>query len=301
MANNKEGWRKLVNQIPKTKSLSHKWLNNQPTIEGFHLEDYNLNSLYKSKMRFEDDKEFRSEELRKNLPAKNPRASFSWEGYIAILFMMGMVAYQVFSNNPTYVVFGFLAIGSMVFFFLYYYRLRKKQINLKKQLEKISERQRRIDREEYEYEEAYSSLVRYARAIYDYEAWERRRNPSSWKKFSDKMFQSELISMFKTFGYDSDFAEKRDMSMVYEGYDDERCAVLCVTGKEAEAEEVIRLVKAMERNRIKEGMVVALKGYTKEAAATCQDKDIEMWSLDDVIKFEKEIELQVKKEVEESR
>ena len=194
MAKNNDAWRALVTQIPKTRKLSHEWLNHKPEVEGFELEDYNLNVLYKQRKKFEDNKELRSQEMRKSIP-KPTRGQFSWEGYVALIFMMGMVGYQFLVDTPSWYMFGFLAIGSMFFFFLYYYRLRKKQVLLKKKIEQINQEQKKIDAEVYEHEDAYSQLVRYARAVRDYEAWERRKNPNSWKKYTEKQLVSEFISM----------------------------------------------------------------------------------------------------------
>lgn len=66
MAN--DTWRMLIKQQPEERSISKKWLNRKPTLEEFGLEEYNLNALYKSKKKFETNKEERSSAMRKELP-----------------------------------------------------------------------------------------------------------------------------------------------------------------------------------------------------------------------------------------
>ena len=291
MSNNNDGWKKIMNQFPKSRVLSYKWLNNSPTLEEFDLEDYNLNALYRSKKKFEANRQERIRVLRKEIPPNTTRGSFSWEGYVAILFMMGMVAYQFFSTDPTFVMFGFLAIGALFFFFLYYFRLRKKQIKLKKTLEDINARQRKIETEPFKYDDAYDALIEYANALSDHNAWKRRSSPSNWKGLNESEFQEEIISMFRTYGYDAVSAERRDISIIYEDEcSDERKAIYCHNTDQLTTEEVNNFLRALKRNNINDGMMISIYGYSDDAIELCRDNDIDTWDMDDLLKFEKKIE-----------
>lgn len=108
--------------------------------------------------------------------------------------------------------------------------------------------------------------------MFDYEAWERRKKASSWKKCSGRSFQSELISMFKTYGYDADFADRKNISVIYEDTECVRTAVYCKTYGYVKEEEVKLFLKAMERNGI------------------CKKAGIEIWNVNDILNFEKTIE-----------
>lgn len=292
MAKSREAWRTLVNEVGKTKPLSYKWLHNKPETEQFDLDDFNLNALYKARAKFEENKNRRSSELQDSKPVMK-RGQFTWEGYVAIAFMMGMVAYQFLysGENPSWTVFGFLAIGSLFFFFLYYFRLRRSQIRTKKQIEAINEEIKKNDRSVYEYEDAYDRLIEYAEAVRDYEAWERRSSLSEWKKFPEKQFLNEIASMLNTYGYSADIAERKNMSIIYESDEEGRDAILCKFYDRITLETAQAFKKAMERVGIsKGGIIVSKTPFDKDAAEFCKSEDIDMWDLDDVINWEKIIE-----------
>lgn len=288
--NKPEGWKKIIDQFPKIRILSYEWLRHKPSPEDFNLEEYNINNLYKSKKKFEEEKKEKIRMLRKEIPKSTTRGTFSWEGYVAIIFMMGMVAYQFFSKNPTFLMFGFLAIGSLFFFFLYYYRLRKKQIALKKKLADINARQRKIETERFRYEDAYESLLDYAKALSDYNAWERRGNPAEWKKMDVHSMQDEIISMLRTYGYDAYTAERRDISIIYEKTPDEKKAIYCCTGKEMTDEDAQAFIRALKRNDLEGAFAISLYGFSKEAVLTLKGNEIKLKDIKDLIAFEKKIE-----------
>lgn len=283
-------WRTLIKQQPAERSISKKWFNRKPKLKEFGLEEYNLNTLYKSKKKFEEDREERSRKIRKDLPRHDRRESISIEGYICLLFILALIVYQFTGRTPSFMIVGFLGLGAIVFFAVYYIKLRRKQIETKRMVEEINKKQKKIDAEEFEYEEAYDNLVEYSKAVFDYEAWERRKKASSWKKCSGRSFQSELISMFKTYGYDADFADRKNISVIYEDTECVRTAVYCKTYGYVKEEEVKLFLKAMERNGISEGMIISAEGYDTAAETICKKAGIEIWNVNDILNFEKTIE-----------
>ena len=294
----KEAWRTLVSEVAKTKALSAKWLNHKPTAEEFDLDDYNLNVLFKERNRFEDNKIRRSKELQDSKPILK-RGQFTWDGYVALLFMMGMVAYQFLytGDEPSWVVFGFLALGAMFFFFLYYYRLRRNQIRTKKEIERINNEIKKVDGEEYEYEEAYESLCDYAEAVHDYEAWERRRNRASWKKYTERQMINEVTSMLKTYGYSADIADRKNLSITYDSEEEGRDAILCDFDDRVTLQTAEGFKKAMSRVGVYGGgIIISDAKVDKDAEEFCKESGIEIWNIDDIVKWEKDIEKYVSEE-----
>lgn len=288
MAN--DTWRMLIKQQPEERSISKKWLNRKPTLEEFGLEEYNLNALYKSKKKFETNKEERSSAMRKELPRYDRKKTINKEGYICLLFLIALTGYQFLSEEPSFLVVGFLGIGAIAFFSIYYIKLRRDQMKTKKLIEEINKKQRRIDAEEFTYEEAYVNLERYSRAVFDYEAWERRKKTTSWKNCFGRVFQSELISMFKTYGYDADFADRKNLSIIYEDAEGSRTAVYCKTHESVKQEEIKLFLRAMERNEISRGLVISSKGCNTDAEEICKNAGIEVWTIKEILGFEKMIE-----------
>ena len=298
MAKSSEAWRSLVSEVAKTKALSGKWLNRKPTLEEFDLDDYNLNVLFKERNRFEDNKIRRSKELQDSKPILK-RGQFTWDGYVALAFMMGMVAYQFLyiGEQPSWAVFGFLALGAMFFFFLYYFRLRRNQIRTKKEIERINEEIKKNDAAEYEYEDAYERLGDYAEAVHDYEAWERRRTRSSWKKYTEKQFVNEITSMLKTYGYSADIAERKNIDIIYDSDEEGRDAIFCEFWDRITLPLAEGFKKAMSRVGIYSGgIIISDTPVDKDAREFCESNGIEIWNIDDVLKWEKEIEKYVSEE-----
>ncbi len=295
MAKSKESWKTLMNQLSRTRTLNPEWILKEPDVAAFGLEEFDLGALYRNYKRFVEKKNEAVKAIEKERP-KPVRGTFSWEGYVAILFMLGMVTYQGIAKNPTYLIFGFLAIGSLFWFFLYYFRRKKKMSEFKRLNAELDQKQRLIDGKEFEYEKEYDDLVKYARATYDHEAWDRRKKASFWKEQNSENFSNELISMFKTYGMDAYAEFRRCLSIVYE--DGGEYHSLYVTLKErVNRREIEEFVKAAERNSVKPGIVVATRGFEPDALKACEEADIEAWRIEDVIDFEKEIEKEVLKEM----
>lgn len=228
--------------------------------------------------------------MRKELPRYDRKKTINKEGYICLLFLIALTGYQFLSEEPSFLVVGFLGIGAIAFFSIYYIKLRRDQMKTKKLIEEINKKQRRIDAEEFTYEEAYVNLERYSRAVFDYEAWERRKKTTSWKNCSGRVFQSELISMFKTYGYDADFADRKNLSIIYEDAEGSRTAVYCKTHESVKQEEIKLFLRAMERNGISRGLVISSKGCNTDAEEICKNAGIEVWTIKEILGFEKMIE-----------
>lgn len=289
MAQSKDAWRQIINQLSKTTALDPDNRHHKPTLEEFELEDYNLNALYKSRKRFIENKNERIVAVGKERP-KPVKGTFSWEGYVALAFMFAMVTYQGFAKNPTWVIFGFLALGSLFWFFFYYVRRRQKTVAYKAKNKELDEKLKRIDTEEYEHEAAYENLVNYARAVYEYEAWTRRSKPSFWKESRYEDIVIELISMFQTYDMDAYDEFRRFISLVYEEDDGQTCGLWVATNDPVSLKDVEDYCKAIARNELETGIIIGMKGFNNDAKTACKLRGIESWGVDDIIKFEKDIE-----------
>ena len=134
-------------------------------------------------------------------------------------------------------------------------------------------------------------MIDYAEALRDYEAWERRSKISEWKKYPETQFTNEIASMLKTYGYSADVAGRKNISIIYENEEEGRDAIFCQFYDRISLEVAQDFKKAMSRVNIHEGGIIISKtSFDNDAKSYCEANEIEMWTLDDVISWEKEIE-----------
>ena len=96
--------------------------------------------------------------------------------------------------------------------------------------------------------------------------------------------------MFKTYGYDADFADRKNISIICEDAEGSRTAVYCKTQESVKQEEAKLFLRAMERNGISEGLVISPNGCDTDAEKICKNAGIGVWTIKEILGFEKTIE-----------
>ena len=102
--------------------------------------------------------------------------------------------------------------------------------------------------------------------------------------------------MFKTYGMDAYAEFRRCLSLVYE--DGGENYSLYVTLKERVNNRTIEeFIKAADRNGVKPGIIISIRGFEPEALEACTKEGIDAWRIEDVVNFEKVIEEDTLKEM----
>lgn len=97
--------------------------------------------------------------------------------------------------------------------------------------------------------------------------------------------------MLKTYGYSAEIADRKNLSIIYDSEEDGRDAILCEFYDCITVEIAERFRKAMSRVGIYgSGIIISDAEVDVAAEAFCDDNNIEIWNMDDILRWEKEIE-----------
>lgn len=284
----KESWRHLLHAQNPERVLSPEWLHHQPSEMDFGLENVNISSVYAEYQRFINAKKKRLDELEKSKPAP-PQPKFSWEYAAALVFMVGMIVYQIISKQPNPIIFSIFALGAVFFVLIIFWKYYKENSRRKKEHQKIVAQQVRINHSRFEQEDIIDLIEEYAAATADYLEWEQRTRPNYWMKMTKNEIAANLISMFKENGQSAGTGLGDFIDIIYSAGATEH-AVYISFKKATSLAEVNQFIKVCSEESLVPGIIISLKGIDSDAITRCVNRHIHMWTIDDIIDFEYSIE-----------
>ncbi len=297
MAKAKDALKTLLNAQPPERKLSPEWIDKEPSLSDFQLEGKDINEIYREYTKFMNNQEIRINSLEKQrpvkvktkfLPEKTRESWISWGLAIAAL------GYGIFAGeHRNWIILGALIAAALVFFIIYFRKVNAGDREYRQAIAEIDRQISEIRSETCEQKEDYNHLVKYAEALYDFQAWKRRKDLSFWKNATKDEIVKELVSMNNSYGLPSAAVNNGYVSLTYDNPNG-RDFALYVSHKGAlTKKDVIQFEQEAHDENLHAGTIIALKGIQADAKAECEEDDIEIWTMEDLIHFEENIEREI--------
>lgn len=294
MAKGKDALKTLINQQDRTKVLSSEWLDREPSTADFGLEGKDINEIYREYSKFKNSQDIRIAGLEKQRP-ENPKKKFlpekTKETYVTLVFFIITVCYGVLAGeHRNWILLGALIAATVVSFVLYFRKINATDKVYTDEVKRINEGIAAVKAEVSPYTEDYRKLEEYAGAVYDHQAWKRRNDQNFWKSASKDEIVDEIVGMNKLLGIESKAVNDGYISLTCETSGSRDFAIYVAHKGALTKNDVTKFVNQCHEEGVYAGTIAALKGVQNDAKLECEDEDITIWTIDDMIRLENKIE-----------
>jgi len=290
MAANADAFKLLVESYSKTKSISPKWRLRKPEKADFNLENKNVNEVCNKKRQFENQKQKRLREISASMPSTKVSVPLGWEGYTMLIIMCFTLGHYFFSETPNELLIYILAGLTLLvagFYMRRKIKVKRARIEIK---EKLEAERAELYASYFDDEGIYDSILAYAEAVFDHEAWQQRRKPSYWKEASPRDAGDALNSIYAMLGYYTDESEEENIAFTMTDPDDDYVAISVAGSKHVTAKHIENLLDDMNFSGIEYAILYAFGSVDAQAEKKCERFGIEIKNIDDVLELVAETE-----------